>query len=242
MIMYSTHSHYMIDPRWLEGSFIVFNDAIDYDDNPAAEPNPKIRETAIHVQKYRDYVGQNPTKSTYFQPILDRLDYAPSKMELGLDAVFVEGKNDFYMLAYFNEVIFKGKYVLRFIPSSGANELGPLISLYLGWGKKFFVLLDDDQAGRIARNRYREEWSLSDFEIITIAEILPNLKNRAMEKILSVAGRKIISDGLEKKTVTKKDIARFFQECFAQNKAVPFDTETLTAVETLLSVCAERIA
>lgn len=63
-----------------------------------------------------------------------------------------------------------------------------------------------------------------------------------MEKILSVAGRKIISDGLEKKTVTKKDIARFFQECFAQNKAVPFDTETLTAVETLLSVCAERIA
>ncbi len=63
MIMYSTHSHYMIDPRWLEGSFIVFNDAIDYDDNPAAEPNPKIRETAIHVQKYRDYVGQNQPKA-----------------------------------------------------------------------------------------------------------------------------------------------------------------------------------
>ncbi len=229
----------MIEPHWLEGTFIVFNDAIDYDDNPADESKPKPLEAAIHVKKYRDFVGQNPSKITYFQPILDKLDYAPAKLEMGLNAVFVEGKNDFYMLTYFNEVILTKKHDIRFIPSSGANDLGPLISLYLGWGKKFIAMLDDDVAGRNARDRYRADWFLTS-EATTIADIVPKLKNRTIDKILSSSDRKLIAAHLGKQTATKKDVGRFFQECLAQSKVITFDTETLMAVEALLAECSKR--
>jgi predicted ATPase len=241
MIVYSTHSHYMINPHWLEGTFIVFNDAIDYDDNPVDESKPKTVETAIHVKKYRDFVGQNPSKITYFQPILDKLDYAPSKLEVGQNAIFVEGKNDFYMLAYFNQVLLDGKHNIRVIPSSSANQLGPLISLYLGWGKKFLALLDDDKAGRNARDSYIREWFLTSSEATTIGDMLPQVKNRAIEKLLSPSDRKLIASELQKQVATKKDIGRFFQERLAQGMPTAFDAQTIAAIDTLLGECAKKI-
>ena len=46
------------------------------------------------------------TKTRYFQPILDVLDYRPSQLEMVPDLIMVEGKNDYYTLRYMNEVIF----------------------------------------------------------------------------------------------------------------------------------------
>ena len=239
MIIYSTHSHYMIEPRWLEGAFIVFNDAIDYDD-PGSDSH-RASATRIHVKKYREFVSQNSSKLTYFQPILDKLDYAPGKLEFGAESVFVEGKNDFYMLGYFKDIIFEGKKDLSILPSSGANDLGPLISLYLGWAKKFIVLLDDDKAGRAACDRYRLEWLLSEKTVITLADVLPGLANKAIERVLSPAAHTLIATELGKDTASKKDIGRFFQEKYAQGKVVKFDAETLKLVRTLLDSCVAKL-
>lgn len=242
MTLYSTHSHYMIEPRWLEGAFIVSNDAVVYDEDPSFEVKRKTIETNIRVDKYRDFVGQNPTKVTYFQPILDKLDYAPSKLELVPRSVFVEGKNDFYMLSYFKDVIFSGTYTFRIVPSVGANDLGPLISLYLGWGRRFLALLDADKAGHAARDRYRNDYFLSESDVLTIDDILPALKNAALEKILSEDGRSLIATEMAVAKLSKKDIARFFQEKFAQSKKVAFDQATLDTVQKLLKQCAARLA
>lgn len=62
-ILYSTHSHYLINPDWLEQAFIVSNSAIDYDrayqnDNVGAKTN-------ISAEKYRAFVGKNPDKITW---------------------------------------------------------------------------------------------------------------------------------------------------------------------------------
>ncbi len=241
MIMYSTHSPYMIEPRWLEGAFIVFNDAIDFDQDTGDEAVPNAQ-TNIHVKKYREFVGQNPSKITYFQPILDRLDYAPAKLELGAAAVFMEGKNDFYMMSYFNEVIFQNKFPIRIMPSSGANDLGPLIALYLGWGKKFLVLLDDDKAGQLAKTRYIADWLLPESQVLTIANALSFLKGKAIERILSAHALKLIATDIGKSSVTKKEIGRFFQEKFAKAEPMQFDSETKKAAETILSDCAKRLA
>jgi len=231
----------MIEPRWLEGTFIVFNDAIDYDEDPGDEAR-KQSETNIHVKKYREFVGQSPAKITYFQPILDKLDYAPAKLEVGVTAVFVEGKNDFYMMAYFNEIIFKSKHKLKIVPSSGANDLGPLISLYLGWGRKFLVLLDDDKAGRKACERYIEEWILSKSDVITLADAVPSSKGKAIESILTPAGISLIGTELGKGAPTKKEIGRFFQEKYAQGQAIQFDKDTLDAISNLLAECVKRLS
>lgn len=240
LIIYSTHSHYMIDPRLLEGAFIAFNDAIDYEDNPAEEAQRKVVDTNIHLNSYREFANRYPDKVTYFQPILDTLQYTPSRLEFGENAVFVEGKNDFYCLQYFKDVVLKNPKDFVFMPGNGAAGVGPLISLYLGWGKKFIVLLDDDTAGTDAAKKYKEDFLLGDQQVCTIANFLPALKKKKMEAIVSTDGITIIGKGIGKAKPTKKDIGRFFQEKLAVKEAVNFDSASLTNAKTLIAGIESR--
>lgn len=241
MTIYSTHSHYMIEPRWLEDTFIVSNDAVDPERSPSDEANDDIAITNIHVKRYRDFVGQEPDKMSYFQPILDKLDYAPSRLDPTQRGLLVEGKNDFYMLSYFREIVFSGLYSFRIIPSTGANDLGPLISLHLGWARPFVVLLDDDKAGTTAAKHYREEWLLSEKQVATIGQILPELAGRKLEGVLSDETRKLISDN-KVVTPSKKEIGRFFQEHYAQRQLVAFDQLTVDRIKSLLDMSEQSLA
>jgi hypothetical protein len=78
-IMYSTHSHYMVNPNWLDQAFVVSNLAVDYKDVAESDMRVRTRHTDIRVEKYREFVGKNPDKLDYFQPVLDKLDVAPSR-------------------------------------------------------------------------------------------------------------------------------------------------------------------
>ena len=239
MTIYSTHSHYMIEPRWLEDTFIVSNEAVDPERSPNDEVNTDRSETIVHVQRYRDFVGQRPDKMSYFQPILDKLDYAPSLLNPNQKVVMVEGKNDFYMLSYFREIIFKGEHDYRFIPSSGANDIGPLISLYLGWGRDFIVLLDDDREGTAAAKRYRDEWYLADDRVKTLGQLVPALKGRTLEAVLADGTRQLIS--APDLNPSKKQIARFFQELLAQRRLVNLDESTLKSAKMLMDACSRLL-
>lgn len=242
-IIYTTHSHYMIDPRWLEGAFIVFNDAVDYEDPEDKKAVGSVLDTNIHLQRYRDFVGQNPDGVTYFQPILDRLDYAPSKLEFLDRSVLVEGKEDFYAFYYFKELVFGGKYNLNFMPSSGANELGPMISLYLGWGLSFIILLDADPEGRAAGQRYETEWYLGAGIINTLSDAsTKTFKKRKLENLISVAGKKIIAAEIGKKSVSKKEIARNFQEKIAAGETIKFDSETIENFKQVFDYCEAKFS
>lgn len=240
LIIYSTHSHYMIEPRWLEGAYIVFNDAVDYDDDPASETKRALVATNVHVQRYKDFVDKNPSKMSYFQPILDRLDYAPSLLEKGTYTILVEGKNDFYTLEYFRFVVFNNKPPLTFMPSVGANNLGSLISLYLGWGRKFLIILDDDKAGRLARDLYKTDWLLEDGISNTLADINPKFAKMKTENLLSKDALSIIEAEMKVSKANKKNIARFFQEKCARAEIVNFDKETLDNMRTLFDDLAKK--
>jgi hypothetical protein len=216
----------MINPKWLESAFIVQNGAIEYDEELSSEHEYHVHETDIKVSPYRKFVGENPDKSTYYQPILDALDYSPSILEHQSNTIMVEGKGDYYVFTYFNEIVFGNKKKLRFLPSSGANDLGPLISLYLGWGYEFTVLLDDDSAGKSAKKRYIDEWYLNDTTIKTLVDLDNNLSRKKLESLLSSEGKKIIKDQLGVQRVTKKQITRFFQDKLASGDKIKFDKET----------------
>jgi hypothetical protein len=239
VIIYSTHSHYMIEPRWLEGAFIVHNDAINYD-SPADEPRRKVVSTNVHVSRYREFAEKNPEKTTYFQPILDTLQYGPSKLEIGREAIFVEGKNDFYMLEYFCQLL-KRESDCRFIPGVGANDLEPIISMYLGWRTNFYILLDDDGAGRVARNRYREDYFLNESQVGTLGDAAPEFAGKKFEKLLSEEGKKRIDLVLGRKA-SKKDLGRFFQEKAAIKDFMEFDETTLKNFEVLVDYCKKHLA
>ena len=127
---------------------------------------------------------------------------------------------------------------MQFLPSSGANDLGPLISLYLGWGLTFKVLLDGDRKGKEAKKRYMDEWYLDDSTVSTIGEIDKTLAKKRLEGLISQEGKQIIKEHLEIRKLTKKQIAHFFQEKLARNEKVSFDEATLSNFRLVIAnVC-----
>lgn len=236
-LIYSTHSHHMINPTWLESTYIAENEAVTYggSDYLASWENTK---TQINVYPYRQFVSKFPDKTTYFQPILEALDYAPSDLEFVEPAVLVEGKSDFYVFAYFSRVLALSG--LRFMPSSGADDLGPLIALYLGWGKKFILLLDGDPKGKSSRAKYVDDFGLQGEIAMTTADIAGGFRN--LEALLGDEVNKQIADyfGVSGRA-SKKQVQRYFQEHLATKKSVPIPSDTIANITALFADIERRL-
>nr|WP_068890374.1 AAA family ATPase [Pedobacter panaciterrae] len=182
-IIYTTHSHHLINPKWLESTFVVKNEGVKLE-------KPEfytIDKTNISIEAYRSFVTNHPHNTAYFQPILDVLDYAPSNLENVPNCIFLEGKNDYYTLMYFKDIVLELDFTLNLSPSSSSGNMDTLISLYLGWGKEFLVLLDSDKEGRKQHTRYEEAFGISvEGRIFTLESIDSEWKSIAMEKLFQV--------------------------------------------------------
>ena len=101
-LIYTTHSHHLINPKWLSNAYIIKNKALDYN----KEFDYNSDETEIEAILYKQFIVNHPEQKTYFQPILYAMEYSPSLLEEVPNIVLVEGKNDFYTFRYINEIIF----------------------------------------------------------------------------------------------------------------------------------------
>lgn len=169
--MYSTHSHHLIKPNWLGGTYICINLSSEaLSGNFIEDSDPKLT-----AHKYYNFVasGAGSDKISYFQPILDALDYKPSLFEPAPSIIITEGRNDWSTFKYFCEIIFSNKYNLKFYPGDGANKLWDIIKLYLAWGSNFLVLLDGDSAGIKAKESYIKEFgSFIEDKIFTLKDLV----------------------------------------------------------------------
>lgn len=213
-IMYSTHSHYMINPEWLDQAFVVANGAIDYE-HPGEELLSESPSTAVTVERYRSFVGQNPTKTTYFQPVLDKLEVVPSRLELLKPSVLVEGKGDYFMLEYGRRVLLKSSSSFAIVPTRGAADMDDLIGLFYGWGVDFAICLDADKAGVSARHQYMTEWALTPDRIFTLEDVDPKLKGGRIEDFLTAGDLALIA-GIVGGKPTKSQVQLFFSEALAR--------------------------
>lgn len=171
VVVYSTHSQHLINPLWLSGSYIVINDKISED---TLAGDMTFNDTSkIIATKYYSYVGKGKgkTKTSYFQPILDALDFAPSLIEPIPHIVILEGKFDWFALNYINEVILS-QAKINFYPGGGRDSLWDIIRLYLSWGIPFIVMLDGDLPGIKSKNAYIKEFEpFLDKRIFTLKDI-----------------------------------------------------------------------
>ena len=185
-VIYTTHSHYLINPKWLENTFVIKNEAIDYDD----EVKYNSKNTNIKISRYREFAVKFPNQSNYFQPILEVLDYRPTNLELVPDVVITEGKNDYYALNFLQSKLFDKSDMLKIIPGTSSSNLEALISLYLGWGRKFIILLDSDKEGLKQKKRYEETYGLSISDLIyTYENIDIKWANYEIEDLFTVADK-----------------------------------------------------
>ncbi len=111
----------MIEPKWLEQTFIVTN-RVD-------APNESVLDTLslndesldIKATRYRSFVNEYPGQTSYFQPILDRLRVVPSRFDIEQSSIVVEGKSDYYVFRYAAQFLEQND--LPLLPGLGAGLL-----------------------------------------------------------------------------------------------------------------------
>lgn len=213
-LAYTTHSHYMIEPAWLEQTFIVTNRSDAPDNSVIGNVSLDDESLDITAETYRSFVNKNPSKTSYFQPILDRLQVVPSRFDLDRPSLVLEGKSDYYILRYATKLLKTPEIAM--IPGLGAGTLSALVSLNTGWNLDFIFVLDADMQGKKEQARYKKTYALSDTVIFTLQDFLPEVK--VIEDLLDDVARNAIAAQIAKEgKITKADIRRFFQERLANN-------------------------
>lgn len=234
-IIYSTHSHYLINPSFLEDSYIAVNKSnFGNEDDLFHEPG----QTEIEAIKYKTFVGSHPNKQSYFQPVLDALNIPFSPITAGSKAIITEGKSDFYILKYFQKSLKKINDI-NIYPADGSGGISNLISIFMAWGTEFLIILDSDEAGKKEKTRYIEKFNLTNNHIITLDELGDNYKNCAIEKLLC----EDVKSKVDKENSTKLQknaYWNYFYNLLISDQIVIF-SETDQIFEKLFDLTNEKI-
>lgn len=238
-LAYSTHSHYMIEPKWLEQTFIVTN-RMDAPGGSVIDGLSLSDESLdIRATRYRAFVGEHPNQTNYFQPVLDRLQVVPSRFDIDRASVIVEGKSDYYVLRYAAKHLKRAE--LPILPGLGAGTFGALIGIHLGWGIGMVALLDGDKKGKQEKDKYQKEFGLRAEAILTLDDLVPGvieiedvLDSKAMDTIRSELG--LSADP------SKSQIRRFFQECLARDDIPPLGKEFEQKTGAILDGLKQRLS
>lgn len=196
------------------------------------------------MQRYRAFISQHPNQHTYYQPILDVLEYRPSNLEAIADVIMVEGKNDFYTLSYFQEVILKTQKRIALLPGSGSGSLDTVIRLYCAWGKNFVILLDSDTEGKKQKNRYQNAFSgILNSRIFTFEDVEPLWSNHEMEELFHSGDllkiQKSVFPDVER--FNKKLFNAAIQENLLKKVSVSLSESTTDIFQKLLKFLSEAL-
>jgi hypothetical protein len=124
----------------------------------------------IKVASYRSFVNDHPGQTSYFQPILDRLEVVPSGFDMQRASINLEVKSDYYILRYAARGAKRTE--LPLLPGLGAGTFGALAALHVGWNLNFLFVLDGDRQGKVERDRYVTEFGIPSTRVATIDEFV----------------------------------------------------------------------
>ncbi len=219
-IIYSTHSHYMVNPRWLEKAYIVENGAGEEEAGSF-----QITRNDIKILNYKSFVGKNPTRTSYFQPVLDALEVTFSPLVSSSQALIVEGKHDYFPFRYLRGDG-TADPIPNIFPAGGASHAGTLINLFRGWGTSFKIVLDDDDAGRQAKKLYVKDYLVPEQDVVTLGDISESLRGKAFEAVYQAD----VVDAVKKEFGTeipkKREFSLHFQRLLALSLNVSYPETT----------------
>ncbi len=233
-LLYTTHSHYMINPLWLEGAYVVKNEAVNYSDPFGESTSSNI--TAI---PYKSFVTQHPNQQDYYQPVLDALDYQPGLLEKIPNVIITEGKNDYYTLTYINDIVLNKKYKkINLMPGAGCSKNVTVMQLYMAWNKSFLILLDGDKAGFKAKAEYIKQFGYPINDKIKLYnDFVPEIGNVAMEDIFSDEEKFRITQRFDDTLIkySKSAFNTAIQSALINKEIIPLSKETKDKFDQLLS-------
>ena len=230
-LIYSTHSHYLIHPHWLEQTYVVQNDPAHASGKLIDEAVLDDARVKVEVTPYRQFVEKSPNRTSYFQPIVDRLSVVPSRFDLDVSGIILEGKSDYYILQYFNQQYNSDS--LRLYPGLGAGTLSALVAILRGWGKAIRIVLDSDEAGEKEKGRYSINFNLSESEIALLGDFSENTSK--IENIFSEDDLRKLGIAKKKPSQAKKELLLTFQENLAAGTRLPLTSQTISRAKGLLA-------
>lgn len=232
----TTHSHYLVNPLWLESTFIAKNDALEesgsfFDTDPTS--------SKITITPYRTFVGSHADQHFYYKPVMDALEYSPAQISPERSSILIEGKTDFYCMEYFKVVYFPDTFDITFFPGGGSGTLDPLISLLSGWAVNFLILLDGDLSGTKEKSRYEDKFeSLVKNRVKTLSELFQTTQKIRIEEVFTKADLDVIRSHMfpEEVTLPKKLLHSAIQELLASKRKLPFSEKTIDNFRKLFGV------
>lgn len=238
--LFTTHSHYLINPLWLESTFIVKNEAFKVDDD-SFDTDPAASE--ISITPYRTFVGTHPDQHFYYRPIMDALEYTPPRISPECASILIEGKTDYYCIEYFKIVYFTNEFDITLFPGGGSSGLDSLISLLSGWAVEFLIVLDGDKSGESEKSRYEEKFeSLVENRIKTLGDILNRKTKTRIEELFDKSDSDLIRLKYfpNESKLTKKLLHKAIQEMLAGKMKLNFSQTTINNFKNLLNNLKEQ--
>jgi predicted ATP-dependent endonuclease of OLD family len=163
IVIYCTHSHYLLDPE-----IIPINNIQIVEKNDEG----KIALVPIHESK-----SNITERRGAFQPIIDALEVKPFTLDISSKKIIiVEGIYDYY--AY---KLFCDNSKIDFLPSVNADSIKFYISLMIAWGVDYRVIWDNDIDGRQAKKKAGEYFGDRESKKFIL---LPHKSPRSQKTIL----------------------------------------------------------
>lgn len=226
-LFYSTHSHYMVEPKWLEQAYIVFDRLASPEESIIDASTQSDSTVDVQVVPYRQFVQERPTQTSYFQPILDTLEVKPSNFDYRTGGLIVEGKSDFYFIRFASMVT--GIELGPVFPAYGSGTMGSLVALHRGWGLPVRILFDSDRGGKDGQKQLKRDLALSDEEYVELSAICPSAKT--IEQTFSETDRKLLAAGASENWKTA--LLRRVQELVAASSTPTLDSTSLENMRLL---------
>lgn len=219
-IIYSTHSHYLLNPKFLLNTFVVQDKGMLLTDKQSNY------EQDIIAKPYRQFVSDsNTARSSDFQPILDVLEYVDNPFTLTGNIVFTEGKYDYYILKWLQE----NSNDFNFYPGGGVTSYENVFREYLAHNRKFIAIFDDDQEGRKAKENYIEKISQELRErVFTLKNVHADFDGYTTENLFTDDDQKKIIANYKNGggEIGKKDINLAIQQLFIQGEKIELSEKT----------------
>ena len=149
MLIYSTHSHYLLDRRFVFVSSFVCRDRGIHGDRLTDSSNQDITaELYVKMDKKSSQQGD-------FQIILDTLEYIDNPFIETGNVVFLEGKSDYWTFQWIKKIFLEQKkYNFGFYPGTGVDHHDKIFREYLAHQRTFIAIFDGDDAGQGSKKRY----------------------------------------------------------------------------------------
>lgn len=238
-LIYSTHNQYLINPNFFAGTYIVANSATDY----SSIDSTLNEDTNITVQLYKNFVSSHPNETDHYKPILDAIDFTLSHLEFKNKIIFLEGKNDYYLFNYVNNVYFNKKYKLNFFPGAGVDKYDETLRYALALNYKFIALFDDDNAGKKAKRKYIDHISIElEEKIFTYRDINTYFNGFTAEKFFSDEEKELFVTKTfdEQKAINKSSLNTAIQNAFINTIKIELSENTLDNFKRIFEFLKKR--